>query len=350
MSPLLEGMFVDVASMKYQDLTKPWYSQKTIDNNLINGKMYYVSDIIGLEAVSYAEVMFINRNLFNDFKLELPYNDVFAGTWTIDKLMTITKSAYNDVNGNTTRDGGDQYGYVSIANNNAWLTSLGVDMVEISSDGTLKDIANSEKMVTVIEKVYNLFYNSDGTFLTKGTDAESGLSGMGWMDDMFASGKAMIVNTQLNRATGKFRKSSVEYGIIPYPKLDENQEKYVTTAYSGNFIAVPKTVENLENTSIILEALLAESYKTVIPTYMETALKDKYTNDEESRKALDIIFESLTVPFGTIYMEWTGYGSTLSALMNVDNPSSDFSSYYAQRKSAVEAQIKKVQEFFQSDN
>ena len=39
----------------------------------------------------------------------------------------------------------------------------------------------------------------------------------------------------------------------------------------------------------MLEALNAESYKNVVNVYYDTALKNKYSRDEESRKMIDLI-------------------------------------------------------------
>ena len=96
-------------------------------------------------------------------------------------------------------------------------------------------------------------------------------------------------------------------GIILLPKWDENQSSYRTFC-SGNLIGVHVTASKPENTGLIFEALAAETYKTIVPAYFGTALKEKFTYDSESGQMLDIINDSLTVSFAYVYDNWQGFG------------------------------------------
>ena len=56
-----------------------------------------------------------------------------------------------------------------------------------------------------------------------------------------------------------------------------------------------------EMSATILEAINAESYKSVVPAYYETALKEKYTRDEgETAEMLDFITERVYFDFGMV--------------------------------------------------
>ena len=79
------------------------------------------------------------------------------------------------------------------------------------------------------------------------------------------------------------------YGILPSPKLDDNQEWYrslVTNA--GTFVTVPITCTK-DYIGAVLEAIAAESYRTVVEPYFEVALKSKYSSDSYTAQCLDII-------------------------------------------------------------
>lgn len=83
-----------------------------------------------------------------------------------------------------------------------------------------------------------------------------------------------------------------DFGIIPYPKYDENQSEYHSRARYYFPSVVPATCQDTDFVGYMLETLNYESYKTVIPAYYETALKTKYSRDAESSGKLDLIFAS----------------------------------------------------------
>ena len=95
-----------------------------------------------------------------------------------------------------------------------------------------------------------------------------------------------------------------DFGVIPAPKYDEGQDRYY--ALLGNVWpkVVPVTASNPERTSIIIEALAAESRNTTTPAFKETCLKTKFTRDNESEGMVEIIFGSLFIDPGVnIYLE-----------------------------------------------
>jgi hypothetical protein len=94
------------------------------------------------------------------------------------------------------------------------------------------------------------------------------------------------------------RNTDVDFGILPYPKYDDTQERYYSRVSYYNPTLVPKTNSDLEFTGCILEALMCESENTVVPAYYEIALKTKYSRDDESSAMLDFIFSTRVVDIG----------------------------------------------------
>ena len=88
-----------------------------------------------------------------------------------------------------------------------------------------------------------------------------------------------------------------DYGIIPFPKLDEAQKEYVTLSHnSGTVICVPATTSDarMEYVGAVLEATMAESYRSVVPKFIEASLKHKYSRDEASAKTVDLIISTIS--------------------------------------------------------
>ena len=130
-----------------------------------------------------------------------------------------------------------------------------------------------------------------------------------------------------------------DFGIVPWPKYDASQEKYYTNVDAGtNLFIVPITNSDPERTSIVLEALCAKGYRTVIPAYYEVALQTKYTRDDLSVQMLDIIKEGRVFDIGYYYCGGT-FGSAGYNLAN--STDRNFSSYYAQNESTVKTELQK---------
>jgi hypothetical protein len=87
----------------------------------------------------------------------------------------------------------------------------------------------------------------------------------------------------------------------------------------------------------VLEALCAESYRSVIPAYYETALKVKYTRDEVSAQMIDIIHDSIRTDFTFVYYASLNNAGMIYRTL-VTAKSSDFISTYAKlEKGALSA-------------
>ena len=345
----LEGAFLNLNDLEYLDFSKPWWSDQMIDEMTVRGQTYLVGDVIGLGALKSAKVLYINKGKFNDRGLALPYDDVFAGKWTMDKLFSLTKDVYEDTNGNSQRDVDDFYGYVSHSSQNGWLVSCDVPVLEKDPDKTLKIVVNGEKVASLVEKLYKFYFESEGTLIIKGDDPVTGANQTDWQAQIFAGGHALVGFALVRHAATVLRESDVEYGIIPFPKWDENQDSYRTFC-GGDLIGVPTTASDPDRTSVILEALAAESYKTVVPAYFDTALKEKFTYDSESGQTLDIINETLAISFAYAYDNWKGFGHMLGSIFAGDNPSPDYASFYAGRINSAEERLKLITDFFEAND
>ena len=93
-----------------------------------------------------------------------------------------------------------------------------------------------------------------------------------------------------------------DYGILPYPKFDENQDKYYSNSMDNySLLSVPKTVTDLEFVGTITEALTRESHYSVVPAYYDVALTSKYARDEQSVAMLDIIMDGRQYDFSILH-------------------------------------------------
>lgn len=105
---------------------------------------------------------------------------------------------------------------------------------------------------------------------------------------------------------------------------------------------VPITVASPERTSIIIEALNAETYKQVLPAYFDTALKNRYSRDQESGEMLDLLMSCRVFDFG--YMYNTGIAFTIQNMVS-KNANTTESEYASQITKAETEYAKVIEEY-----
>ena len=109
--------------------------------------------------------------------------------------------------------------------------------------------------------------------------------------------------------------------------------------------SIPKTASDTDRTGVILEALSAEGYKQVFPTYYEIALKDKYLRDDESVKMLDLITASRTISFSYMYDNYgkagLGFGNCFTSAYK-----DSYATFYAAQENSVKARVADVVKAF----
>jgi len=127
-----------------------------------------------------------------------------------------------------------------------------------------------------------------------------------------------------------------EFGIIPYPKFDEEDEYATVTNGGAPLLIMPITVPDVERTGAITEALCAYGSKLVIPAFYDKALKTKYSRDDDSERMMDIVKDSIIFDLGYLTGSLQNTGKDLG-----DAESPDFSSYYASKESSAKENLKK---------
>lgn len=125
------------------------------------------------------------------------------------------------------------------------------------------------------------------------------------------------------------------YGVIPMPLLNTDQPDYVTPVQGGMHIyCIPIDVKSIEQNAIITEALAAESYRTLLPSYYEIVLKTRYAKDMETSQMIDIIYDSVAFDIAYIYRSNVNYVERISGI--ITSQRNAFSSNYTAIKKVAE--------------
>ncbi|MBQ8509196.1 MAG: extracellular solute-binding protein [Clostridia bacterium] len=328
--------------LPYVDLDNPWWNQDARENFSFNNKLYTMTGDISYQNFGAATCMLFNKTIMDTYNMEYPYQTVIAGEWTFETFTTMAKSVISDLNGDTLIDyENDQIGYIT----QHW---GGPTQVLYSADERIcrKNEAdemyltlNTERTIDVFAN-YFAFTDTDAAYIHLDSDYTS-------IEKAFSDGRALFFDPGIVDIE-KFRSMKDDFGIIPWPKYDETIDKYYSKVGAGsNLICVPITASDPERTSVILEALCYEGYKTVIPTYYEVVLTSKYARDEESVAMLDLISEGRVYDIGYFYSnDDFVYQINSIGYFLAHEEDHGFSSFYAKYEAQALAKIEAINETY----
>ena len=152
------------------------------------------SNSLSYNNMADTRVMYFNKTLFTDLGLDMPYSYVYDGTWTLDKLNSLTKLGYEDLNGNSMIDEEDQFGIVNPNYYYCVLEPFNLEPYQDDGKSTLTYVFDLDKYSTLTNKFYNLFFG-DGGFIATDGDASK---------KIFGEGRAMFTYESLNSAVKNF--------------------------------------------------------------------------------------------------------------------------------------------------
>ncbi len=335
----VDGTMYNWYDLPYVNFDKPWWSFSTKEDLTYKDMAFIAIGDFGLSSIYSTYCMFYNKEMAVEHNLPDMYELVNSGEWTLDKMMELCDGVYTDLNGDGERNLEDKHALITDCKSaaNSYLWAFGKKIATQQADGTYDLSYYDDKLVSIVERMYNLYYESGYVF----TDPQS------WGDTYlpaFIEGRGLFVNGQFKQATGTYRDVEFDFGIIPYPKWDSAQDKYYTSVDGGHEgLAIPKSVQDTEYTGIMAEVLNAESWKLVVPAYYDTALKYKGARDEESIAMLDMLMDARIFDFGYVYGGW---GCVFWLQYMMEGATKDITSYYEKNFGAYEKTMDKVFEAF----
>ena len=342
-SVVLKNVFLNWYDIPNVDFSKPWWSSSCTEELTYDGKCILAVSDFNYTAISGSYCMYFNKNLASAYDLGNLYNAVLDGKWTFDYFYNLIKDIYQDTDGSGDKSDGDFYGFAQGhwygCDIGPWPWAFNNPIMAKDADGIPTIAIKTDKINNIVNAIYDLCYNTQGVHYRPDNENPQGMT-------LFYNKQAIFSLASIGSPTGeKLRNFEDEYGMLPLPKWDENQKDYLTMA-SGEHtcLAVPKTVKDTEFVGTVIEALSAESYKQVITTLYEIALKTRYLRDDESKDVLDMVIDGRVYDFGYIYGGFEGFGFMLGSLMS--SHSNNFESYYARQYGNAKIHFKKIVKVF----
>ncbi|MCQ2428336.1 MAG: hypothetical protein MJ137_08080, partial [Clostridia bacterium] len=311
------GLVSDISALDYIDFSAPWWSEKLLETAKIKNKLFFVSGDISTNLLYMMYTMFYNKDLCSDMGLEDPFSFVESGEWTFDKMTSMSKGVYADLDGDQKLSLGDRYAQpVYVLHMDSLLYGMGIVTVDTDAEGEMKlsDDFLGEKMGNVTELVYKYIHSDDAPIYS-----DNGYQ------KIFKAGRALFNTDRADVAVFDISDREFTMGILPIPKYDENQEDYLTVI--GNpftLYLIPDNAPDKNMSAAILECQASESYRKVSPAIFEISMKTRYSDGGNDVVSYDIlragivydpgrlfgrIFDSLGTSPGTSYQNQIKNGS-----------------------------------------
>jgi ABC-type glycerol-3-phosphate transport system substrate-binding protein len=332
----MRGWFLDIYDMPHMDPTAAWWPQFTVDSLTVNGKMFFYSNYTGYMSMAQTRACLFNQDILDDYNVESPYDLVRAGTWTLDKAIEMSTSIYSDKNGNGVADEGDLFGFSSSHYPWGWLEAFGIELYQKESpNSAVINVVADDRCYTLIEKLHEWFYSGHS-----GINVE--LNGGGEPSvSMFAAGQvAFTFSLNLDGVVKPALQNNIPYGIVPFPKIDVNQENYYG-ACTDFLFSVPVTVRDTEKVGMVLESMAYNGYKYIRAAYCEETLQSRYATDPDCAEMLDLILNNRVISFAYLFSDAVG-GGMQSNLIEKTVGSLNISSFLRSRTKAEQKFMKKI--------
>ncbi len=337
-----EGYYYNLLDFDEIRLEEDWWLDNFNSLMTLDGKLYSALGYSHLCCVDAIGMLYFNQDMAEQLKLDMPYDLVRNGTWTLDKFTEYCKAAAN-LNGDEsfkwTDDGKSIWG-ISVASNAGanWLHYFGENAVLNKNGKAVLNAGTSDRFYEATEKIANLLSaTEDGTVYM---GHYNGDDNPGSYVNAFETQRALFGASEVAKAN-RMRNLDFMFGALPYPKLDENQDRYYESlSYPACGVAIPVTCLTPERSAVIGDAINYIFYKDVWPTFSEVTLKAKNLRNDDSIEMLGIILESAAPNLCDVYNLAADYIGALSPKLRDGDTA--VASLLASYKEAIELQLEKV--------
>ncbi|MCL2816058.1 MAG: extracellular solute-binding protein [Oscillospiraceae bacterium] len=328
---------VALNDVMYLDFDKPWWDKGSLRDLSISKRNYMMACDISIGDNDNTWLLYFDKQLIMDLGLELPYTLVENGQWTFDKLLSMMKAAEKDLNGDGRITVGDQFGLLTHGENYAGMWIAANQTLVAKDNDDMPYVAfNNETFINIWGKIIEIMNDTS----CKANDIPFISSGLRDGQTLFG--------TEILKFVRDYRENEREFGILPIPKYNENQDSYHTyVAVSAPLLIIPKSNGDLDTTGIIVEAMAAEGHRTIMPAYYEVSIEGKFVRDVESIGMLDIAFATRKYDLGVVF----NWGNMNGDLTNNLGPrkNADIASTVDRRSESYQVAIDKTFAAFEAD-
>ncbi len=357
-----EGLFANL--LDYDDilnLDAEYWDQNATECMTIDNKLYFTISDLNLIDKQATNVVFFTKDMINKYPNFTEgyanglYSMVEKGEWTLEKMYNMAKAVSAD-NGDGVQGYDDTFGWGGEKEISQAAMMIGCGAIGVSRNSAGEPLyvldQHVETFANCFDKIYDMINTpSYGMTSTKMSD---------WFadDDIWVNGFGSMMEknnllfhlTNMNRCR-LFRELETDFGIIPPPKANEQQERYYTwsEANFSNSVAIPVNAKDKERTCYILEGLSCIANETTYYAYIEQSLKGKYLRDDDSEAMLELIFDSRVYDLGDIFSYGVTHFGVAAVAGSITNPDT-VASFIKKAQSRNEKTLARVLEDYRSND
>ncbi len=293
------GYIGNMKETKYLDFSKPWWPKNMVDQATINNKLYFCAGDISTNMLWMMHVLFYNKDLAEDYNMPNLYELVDGPDWTQEKLIELSMNVYEDKDRDEKRDAEDLYG-LGVCGMAIDAFAAGAGILSVTKDRGTDLFAVGpdffgEKMVNVIDLGLRML-DSNGTYYHKQSQSSTRVH--------FANGNSLFWADRVFAGAREFQKEGVEvtFGVLPIPKFNSDQQEYYTgLGHPFSLYCVSSNVigeEQMDKVSAILQEMSFRSYTDVTPQVFDVTLKNRYAEEPDDARMLDLIKDNVVFEMG----------------------------------------------------
>ncbi len=348
--PLSYGSYLyDLNSLANLSTKKVWWDQGANEELSMNGILFFTNGDISYYDDMQQYCVAFNKEVFKTYSSNSGFpTDIYTlvkdGGWTLDSMATMAKAVTENLDGDQVMTMKDAYGIVTWDDTVYGVyTSSGQKIVDVAPDGNSLEltIVGNETGIAALTRYFEICRTDAINYQKQGTgNTQKGC------EQIFMDSHALFYLTRL-MALEDLRDMNVNYGILPYPKYSEAQDRYYTTVspYHINYVAVPNLEDCSKMSGAVLETLAYYSRSIITPAYYDSTLTGQYFRDDESGEMLALLAESRFYDFG-FCIQPADINKHMIYLFREDNTS--FVSRFEGLESAAELAVAEVNLAYQN--
>lgn len=340
----LDGLLIDLNSVENLNLSQSWWDQNMNKECTMGNRLYFTTGdltILDNEAIS---ILLFDKSIVEDYSLDDPYQDVLDGNWTMEKMLANCEAVTTDLDGNGSMNEDDRFGYIYWQD--GWLPflhSMGNSIGSIEEDGTLRHNLENERIVDSWALLHTLLTN--GTSISRKNELDLFVGDQEQASIYMLERHNVLYVYETVAGILRLREMETDFGILPYPKLNAEQDRYYcsSTAWGSAVLCIPTCNPKTEEAGFIMEAYAAKSAELLTPAYYDVTLTRKGVRDEKSVEMLEIISGNVKYDIGAIY-DWGEIGNLFVNAFNSkkDNISSTIKKFITKVETDMQANSEKL--------
>lgn len=334
------GYLLALNDMPGLDISRPWWDQDAISGMSIGGNIYMITGDITPNGMLSSECVLFNKRLFDDRGIDYPYDSAFAGTWTLDEMYAVCGDLTEDINGDGKYNPKEDLFSITCWFDAAhgFFYGAGGQMTEKDSEDIPSLCWDIEKYTNIYMKIYDVIITSKGFYST--ADHEYSFK-------VFEEGRAYFCELSFQKVGTFLRNMNDDYGVLPLPKYDEAQQRYVSDMTGAcSMLVVPVTEEDPERSGNIIDALGAAAYDMISPSLYDVIASVKNVRDEESAEMVQLIIRNRV--FDMSHMYYIAGDDFVYDLLKTK--STEVASYFAKREAAAQKTMDQLIADFTENN